>query len=322
MSKQIGHQPLVSIIMPAYNAEKYIAEAIESIIAQTYTNWELLIADDGSTDNTKDIIEAYCGKDKRIKAYHNQTNQKLLKTRNKLIAKAKGDYITFQDADDYSHTERLEKQVKCFLNDHNLGLVGTFVQIVDDKGSKIRVHKKPVEHDDILKRLQVYNAFGGATMMIGKNALNAVGGKFRPFFDGLSCQEYDLAFLISEKYKTKNIPEPLYYYRMNRKSASKIISVDRQIVYDLVKHFGWQRQNEGSDYIMREDIEGVEKIKKSLYAPYKKDSSLIFRQYASNFMYSKLRSNAIIASLKAIRKRPGLIVNYRTLFYCIRKSIL
>ncbi len=114
-------KPLVSIIIPAYNAEKFIAESIESVINQTYTNWELLIVDDGSTDNTKAIIKSFCAKDARIQ-YFWQQNGKQGKARNLALQHALGVYIAFLDADDVWLPQKLDIQLQ-ELREKNADLV-------------------------------------------------------------------------------------------------------------------------------------------------------------------------------------------------------
>jgi glycosyltransferase involved in cell wall biosynthesis len=102
---------LVSVIMPAYNAEKFIAESIESVIAQSYNNWELLVVDDGSTDNSKRIIKDFCKKDERIKYFY-QPNSKPGRARNSALKRASGRYVAFLDADDVWLSEKLKVQLK------------------------------------------------------------------------------------------------------------------------------------------------------------------------------------------------------------------
>ena len=117
-------KPLVSVLMPAYNAEKYIAEAIESILNQTYENFELIIADDASTDKTWSIICNYNNNDKRIVAVRNNKNLYIAGNRNKLVSLARGKYIAWQDADDISYRKRLERQVNLWKKTRMLGFVG------------------------------------------------------------------------------------------------------------------------------------------------------------------------------------------------------
>ena len=110
---------LVSIITPAYNAEKYIKDTIESVIAQTYTNWEIIIVDDASKDNTVNIIKNYQLKDRRIKLISLEKNQGVANARNTAIKNAKGQYVAFLDADDVWEKEKLVVQIK-FMQDNNV----------------------------------------------------------------------------------------------------------------------------------------------------------------------------------------------------------
>ena len=116
-------QPLVSIILPVYNSENTIGKAIKSIIDQSYSSWELLIIDDGSGDGTIEVIKTLSSKDHRIKTFRLSTNKGVAFARNIGLHFAKGEFITFHDADDYSHEERLEYQVFEFLSEPSLSIV-------------------------------------------------------------------------------------------------------------------------------------------------------------------------------------------------------
>ena len=122
---------LVSIIVPVYNAEKFIDETINTVLNQTYTNWELLLVNDCSTDNSIDIIKKF--KDKRIKLINNKVNSKAAISRNNGIKKAKGRYICFLDADDLWDKEKLEKQVK-FMNEKDCAFSFTGYEFADENG--------------------------------------------------------------------------------------------------------------------------------------------------------------------------------------------
>lgn len=111
-AKEHIEEELCSVIMPAYNSEKYIDEAIESVIRQTYKNWELIIVNDASTDDTEKIIKSYEEKDKRIKLISLAENQGVANARNMAIQIAEGRYIAFLDADDYWEKEKLQEQIK------------------------------------------------------------------------------------------------------------------------------------------------------------------------------------------------------------------
>lgn len=310
--------PLVSIIMPAYNAGAYIAEAIESIRQQTYTNWELLIADDCSTDDTQSVIKSYG--DLRIHFHHNQNNLGYLKTCNKLFALCKGDYITFQDADDWSGPERIQKQLEAFQNNSNLGLCGTDVVVVDLAGRYIRRHRKPKSNAEIVQGLPFNNQFGGATCMVTRRVLEEIGG-YRVFFDRKGSEDYDWVARICEKFEATNLPYDGYYYRQSPTSVSKTVRLDNYLSAAYVRAFIKERAENGVDSLETGNEQKIVEMQRSLEQPFLSDPSLIYRSFAATFMYAQLYQKALKCSLKAIRMMPYQLVNYRTLIYCLRKVI-
>ena len=116
------NQPLISIIMPVYNCEQYLIESIESVITQSYQNWELIIVDDGSTDRSSEIIDAYSQKDVRIKAFH-KPNQGVSMARNLALEQMKGEYVTFIDSDDVYHANRLSRMIQVFAQNRECDIV-------------------------------------------------------------------------------------------------------------------------------------------------------------------------------------------------------
>ena len=120
-NQEMKDMPLVSVSMPVFNSERYIAEAIESILAQTYTNFELIIVDDGSSDRTREIIDQFT--DQRIIKVYSDQNRGLITTRNLIAGMAKGKYLALLDADDRAFPERLALQVE-FLENHQADLCG------------------------------------------------------------------------------------------------------------------------------------------------------------------------------------------------------
>ncbi|MGB4386964.1 MAG: glycosyltransferase family 2 protein, partial [Caldicoprobacterales bacterium] len=122
---------LVSIITPAYNCEKYIGETIESVLKQSYENWELIIVDDCSTDNTKSVVEEYIKRDKRIKYYSLDVNSGAAVARTKAMELASGEYIAFLDSDDLWMPNKLEKQIS-FMKANNYNFTCTSYEQVDE----------------------------------------------------------------------------------------------------------------------------------------------------------------------------------------------
>ncbi len=311
---------LVSILMPAYNAEKFIRQAIDSILNQSYTNFELLIADDASKDATKEIIESYT--DKRIKTAHNSENLGYLKTCNALIALALGNYITFQDADDWSDLDRIQKQVSFFNESSKIGLVGTFGYTVSEQGIIDKLITKEHTNLSIRKALGKYNQFLSASCMVRKEVVTDVG-VYRLFFDRIGSEDYDWVLRISEKYEVGNITDPLYFYRQHNSSVSKVIKLKNHLSGKLAYFLSLQRiENAGLDGLETTALKNeFEFYIQQIEAPYLKDASLIFIEKAGEFLFFEMYKDCLKACFFAIKNNPLSVNNYRTLFYCVRKII-
>lgn len=205
---------LVSIIMPAYNASDYIQEAINSIIAQTFTDWELIIIDDGSTDNTAEIIKKNIKKEHRIKYFYQQ-NEKQSKARNLGITHAHGVYIAFLDADDICFPERFAKQVAFLEANHDIVVCGSWFSII---GSD-RIIKLPEHHEAIKLALLKGNCIAHSSVMARKKILD----EFSVVFEGSKepAEDYDLWVRLVLKGKLHNLQEVLLDYRTHSNQLSK-----------------------------------------------------------------------------------------------------
>lgn len=311
---------LVSILMPAYNAEKFIRQAIDSILNQSYTNFELLIADDASKDATKEIIESYT--DKRIKTAHNVVNLGYLKTCNALIALALGDYITFQDADDWSDSLRIEKQIESFKQNSRIGLLGTFGYAVSANGEIRKLITKQHQDQEIRKVIPKYNQFLSASRMITREVYTSVGA-YRLFFDRLGSEDYDWVLRISEKYVVGNVAEPLYFYRQHNTSVSKVTKLKNHLSGKIAVFLSDQRkQHQGKDALNSQELKiELDSYIQELEAPYLKNTSLIYLEKAGEFLFFEMYKDCLKACFLAIKNNPLSVNNYRTLFYCVRKII-
>lgn len=149
--KKIMAKPLVSIIMPTYNSEKYIKDTIESILAQTYINWELLITDDSSTDNTIMLIKTYQAYDKRINLFTLSKNKGAAIARNNSISNSNGRFIAFCDSDDTWNNDKLEKQIGFMLN-NNFHFSFSYYNIIDEDNNLLKkiVTRDKVTYNDLL----------------------------------------------------------------------------------------------------------------------------------------------------------------------------
>ncbi|MBU3606069.1 glycosyltransferase family 2 protein [Polynucleobacter sp. MWH-Creno-3A4] len=175
--------PLVSVLMPAFNSELYIAEAINSILNQTYRNIELIIFDDGSTDKTRELIESY--QDPRIVRMFSDTNLGVVRARNEMIDRAAGQYIALMDADDIADLTRIEKQIDS-LERGDCDICGSAQWVLDEAKQKIKKSKDKFTDSDLRALLAVYCGLCNSAMT-GKTEI------FKRF-------KYDTAILTSEDY--------------------------------------------------------------------------------------------------------------------------
>lgn len=196
--------PKVSVVMAVYNGEKYLKDAIESILDQTFRDFEFIIVDDGSTDKTLEILKEYERKDKRIKIIINKANIGLTKSLNKAIKEAKGEYIARQDDDDISLPERLKKQVEFLNRNEKIGIVGTFYYEINKKGKIIGKKTFPCSDERLKKTLIKYNPFFHSSVLIRREVFSRVGLYDESF---KRAQDYELWFRVANFYKLANIPE-------------------------------------------------------------------------------------------------------------------
>lgn len=207
--------PCVSVIMPAYNVEKYIGEAIESILNQTYQNFEFLIFNDGSTDNTKAVIESYT--DSRIKIFNYSQNKGLVAHLNYGIDVAASKYIARMDADDISHPERLQKQVDYMEANTDIGICGTWYNIIEDPAHIVKIDTK---HDDLKIGLLFNSVFGHPTVIIRTEVLRSNSLLYNNDF--MHAEDFKLWVELSRISKLANLNEVLLHYRHHEWQVSNL----------------------------------------------------------------------------------------------------
>lgn len=218
----------VSVLMPVFNAEKYLRKAIDSIISQTEKNWELIIVDDGSTDNSFDIVSSY--KDERIK-YFKKDHSGIVDTLNFGLSKCSGKYVARMDSDDISKIDRLEKQIK-FMEDNNLALSGTFSEIIDCLDNVIgNIEYLPKENKKIRLFSLVHNPFIHPSAIFNKDIIIKSGG-YKNF---KHVEDYELWTRIIYKNKIANLPEKLIYYRIHDKQITKRFNLKMRLNGLLVR---------------------------------------------------------------------------------------
>lgn len=205
---------LVSIVMPAYNSEKYIGETIESVLAQTYQNWELLIVDDCSTDNTPNIVRSYLAKDSRVKYYRLSQNLGAAAARNKAMYEATGEYMAFLDSDDLWYKEKLQKQTD-FMNQEKINFSYTSYERIEECSNKL-LQRVICPKQTSYEKLLLGNTIGNSTAMYSVKSL----GKFNiPLIRKRNDYALWLRILKKEKYAV-GISDVLMKYRVRSDSLS------------------------------------------------------------------------------------------------------
>jgi glycosyltransferase involved in cell wall biosynthesis len=232
----LDNQPLVSVTIPVYNAEKYLKETIESILNQTYKYFELIIVNDASTDGSKELILSF--KDPRILYLENSENSGIVYTRNHCLRYATGKYIAILDADDIALPTRLEKQVE-FLESHSdYGYCGSYYEVVDSNGNFTVRIKVPSNSSEIKSFLLFNNCFCHSSVMIRRELI--ADSMFTHGYDII--EDYEMAYRLSRTTKLANLPEFIVKYRVHGKNqtvknAEKMLSLrkkmDARILKDL-----------------------------------------------------------------------------------------
>lgn len=220
--------PKVSVVIPAYNAITYLPETVESVIKQTFTDFEVLIIDDGSSDHIVQWVSEI--RDQRVKLI-SQENQGLPGARNTGIAQAQGEYIAFLDADDLWEPTKLEKQVRCLDAQPLVGLVHTPMFLVDEHGKSTgRVMGSNAE-GDVWQQLVIKNVIACPSVMVRRCCFETVG-----LFDRSlrSLEDWDMWIRIATRYQFAVIKEPLAYYRQLPSSMSKNCQVMEQAFHLVI----------------------------------------------------------------------------------------
>lgn len=220
---------MISVILPSYNSSSYLDTAIQSILNQTYNNFELLIIDDGSTDDTEGIVRTFL--DRRIR-YIKKEHTGLADTLNQGINEAKFELIARMDADDISHQERFEKQIKHLNQNPKIDWIScSYAVFVEDKIKYL--YKLPEYSLEIKNNLILTSSICFAGSIFKKNCIIENGG-----FNGEAFEDYNLLLKIKDRCNFYNIQEVLYYQRKRKNSLSNNnFEITKQIIYDIQKPY-------------------------------------------------------------------------------------
>lgn len=277
-----SNTPKISVVMSCYNRAEYSKLAIESILNQTYKDFEFIIIDDCSTDNTADVIQEYADKDERIVFIKNNANKGLIYSLNLGLEIAKGEYIARMDDDDISMPTRFEKQVE-YLDSHpQVTVLGTFIEpIGDDKGeSWVTIE----DSDELDVAMNFYNPMCHPSVMIRNSFLKEHNLNYSP--EALYAEEYHLWMkIILAGGKLANLPEKLVQYRMHKKSVTQASKTQKiqdktaeRVRENLLKRFSLNKDE-------------IKKIRKSIF----------------KYPFAKNNKKCVEDTLKILKKYPNVV---------------
>lgn len=235
MSKE-NSEKLVSIVLPIYNGEKYMNLSIDSILNQTYKNWELIIIDDCSTDKTPEIAKAYSDKDARISYYRNEVNLKLPRGLNRGFSLSKGDYLTWTSDDNLYYPEAIERMVNS-LQTENTDFVFATCDVINQDGEVVEIIKAPKNY----KKAILGGNFVGACFMYTRKVYETIG-EYNP--DNFLVEDYDYWLKIFAKFDVSNIQDVLYQYRWHdgaltsTEKKERINDVCERVLINNVREYG------------------------------------------------------------------------------------
>jgi glycosyltransferase involved in cell wall biosynthesis len=210
--------PVVSVVMPVYNSEQYLRAAVESILAQTFRDFELIAVDDGSTDGSASILADYHHQDGRILILTHSQNQGIVSALNRGLKIASGKYIARMDADDISSPERFERQVEFLESYPQVGILGTEAIFIDSHDREIARMSHPQKDLSIRWTSLLANVFFHPTVMIRRAVLTEYNLAYQPEFQ--SVEDYDLWLHLLEHTQAANLDRPLLRYRVHAGSIS------------------------------------------------------------------------------------------------------
>ena len=219
--------PAISVAMSVYNNAPFLAEAIESILAQSFGDFEFLIVNDGSSDGSAEIIDSFAARDSRVRPIH-QENRGLVASLNRLIAEARAPLIARMDGDDVSHPERFARQVDFLARNPDYGVVGAWATSIDEQGRNCDTGglDQPTDHDGFLDAMKDKALMCHPSVMMRTEVVRSAGG-YRAAFR--HCEDYDLWLRLAEHTRLCSLPERLILYRYSDSQVSEKHILDQAV---------------------------------------------------------------------------------------------
>ena len=251
----MNQSPAISVILPVYNVEAYVREAVESILAQSFADFELIIINDGSTDGSGSILRELAARDARIVLVE-RPNEGAASARNKALEMARADLIALMDADDVAMPERFALQHARMIQEPELAILGSFIRFMDKAGNIIRLGKYPLTPKATARDLGRGNGVcpvAHPAVMMRRNAVLKAGGYRKAF---CHAEDYDLWLRMSDLgYAFANLPQPLLNYRWHGANVS-VLHQETQARNAILAHFAHRVRKAG----LPDPLEGAETI--------------------------------------------------------------
>jgi hypothetical protein len=306
----MNSNPMVSVLMPVYNGERYVAQAVESILAQTFTNFEFIIIDDGSTDASGSILQSFADRDDRI-CLIRRDNKGLIKTLNEMLKLAKGEFLARMDADDISTPTRLERQIEFLTHHPDVVCVGGAYELMDSKGRTVMTATMPQDNAEIQHMILIGRTIiNHPCAMIRRAALMAIGGYDETM---LTVEDLDMLLRLGEIGKLANIKEVVLRYRFHTNSVSaKNIVFQDQMAQEACRR-AWKRRG----------IQGHYDAPPPWFRPGPDPVSQqsFLHRYGWWAFCSGLRVTAAACGIQAIAVRPSTVESWKLLACALIKPI-
>ena len=240
-----GAHPAISVLMPVYNGERFLAEAIESILGQTFTDFEFVIIDDGSTDASPAILARYAAQDRRIRI-RRQQNLGIVAALNQGLAECVAPLVARMDADDVSMPTRFETQLPFMERNSTFAVVGTSFQVISEDGRRGSIVRFPQSASEVKVRLRDDNCLAHPTVMMRRAAVLESGG-YRELLR--HSEDYDLWTRLAEKYPLANMSECLLQYRMHSQQVTSQHAETQTIRWLAARALATQRRTHGRETV-------------------------------------------------------------------------
>ena len=283
--------------MPVFNTARYLAEALGSISAQTFGDFELIAIDDGSCDDSSRILEQFARQERRMRLLARE-NRGVISTRNELLSLARADLVAWMDSDDISLPGRLEHQFEAFRLDPALVCLGSAAQCIDPHGNFLNIERYPLRHDEILLEQQKGGAMRFPSTMMRREFALRVGGFREPFIIG---EDFDLLLRLSEIGKMANLPETLYLYRQHVASVCATLGPQWPLYRDQILRLARERRTQGSDRLQNGESLQIEVAK---VADRRQIEWRVFLEWAGHALKNGNPSLAWKYAGDALRRRP------------------